>query len=650
MEKKELKNRGEEERYARELEFFRAWLPGLRPAGMNRKKRDADKNSRNCFAAGKELYHSMNGKIWKTGALMLAGAAVVSGAALTGMAKGAQELWEYELVSDEQDNQIYEFEELSLTVPAEWEEKYEVIPTDDDGVYFSSVAIRNEYPAERRLPYIGELFAVNRCEDYSFKDLPMWTTVLGSSDDYIYYLSLFQGDVRYGSSEEASEEWLAMREDIDWIIENAEVTNPGGGFVDMEEFLGGDEDGADDGTEAPGDSEYILADSSEEYLEESDLEGMSAADMQMAINEIYARHGRKFATKEIQKYFDAKSWYSGTVEPAKFDPASLNACENANVALLLRCMSALPSASGTFSGSTGGASSGASASGSGSSLFGNWGAGRKMVATDTVNIRSKASTSGVVMGIVPQGCSVEVTGSTSDGWVPVRYNGIKGYVSAQYLTASGAGQSSTSGAGQASSGQSSVSGAGQTSSDQSSVSGAGQTSSSQSSVSGAGQASSGTGSAAGTSGAGAGSAASSSGAGQSSTGDSADDSDGAGSAARVYEGGYYESACFECLMPEELPNYYVLEITNVTGDSFGFCIEQLDRMTYAVLQTVLTGTATMTEDGTGAVYEGANGDVYFSFPNYHNAYPDVTDIEVSGVDELAGKVMVNNGVPGHEFN
>lgn len=594
---------------------------------MNRKKRDADKNSRNCFAAGKELYHSMNGKLWKTGALMFAGAAVVSGAALTGMAKGAQELWEYELVSDEQDNQIYEFEELSLTVPAKWEGKYEVIPTDDDGVYFSSVAIRNEYPAERRLPYIGELFAVNRCEDYSFMDLPMWTTVLGSSDDYIYYLSLFQGDVRYGSSEEASEEWLAMSEDIDWIVENAEVTNPGGGFVDMEEFLGGDEDG----TETPGDSEYILADSSEEYLEESDLEGMSAADMQMAINEIYARHGRKFATKEIQKYFDAKSWYSGTVEPAKFDPASLNACENANVALLLRCMSALPSASGTFSGSTGSAASGASASGSGSSLFGSLGAGRKMVATDTVNIRSKASTSGVVMGIVPQGCSVEVTGSTSDGWVPVRYNGIKGYVSEQYLTASGAGQTS--------SGQSSVSDAGQTSSDQSSVPGAGQASS------GAG-----TGSASGASGAGAGSAASSSGAGQSSTGDSANDSDGAGSSARVYEGGYYESACFECLMPEELPNYYVLEITGVTEDSFNFSIVQLDRMTYAVLQTVLTGTATMTEDGTGAVYEGANGDVYFSFPNYHNAYPDVTDIEVSGVDELAGKVMVNNGVPGHEFN
>lgn len=551
---------------------------------------------------------------------MLAGAAVVSGAALTGMAKGAQELWEYELVSDEQDNQIYEFEELSLTVPAEWEGKYEVIPTDDDGVYFSSVAIRNEYPAERRLPYIGELFAVNRCEDYSFKDLPMWTTVLGSSDDYIYYLSLFQGDVRYGSSEEASEEWLAMREDIDWIIENAEVTNPGGGFVDMEEFLGGDVDGADDGTEAPGDSEYILADSSEEYLEESDLEGMSAADMQMAINEIYARHGRKFATKEIQKYFDAKSWYSGTVEPAKFDPASLNACENANVALLLRCMSALPSASGTFSGSTGSASSGASASGSGSSLFGSLGSGRKMVATDTVNIRSKASTSGVVMGIVPQGCSVEVTGSTSDGWVPVRYNGIKGYISAQYLTASGAGQTS--------SGQSSVSGAGQTSSSQNSTSGEGQTSS----------------------GAGTGGAAGASGTGQSSTGGSSDDSDGAGSSARVYEGAYREAACFEGRPPEELPDYYALLIMDVTDDSFTFYIDQFDRMTSSLLQTVLTGTATITEDGAGAVYKGADGDVYFSFPDYHNAYPDVTDIEVSGVDELAGKVMVNNCVPGHEFS
>ena len=41
---------------------------------------------------------------------------------------------------------------------------------------------------------------------------------------------------------------------------------------------------------------------------------------------------------------------------------------------------------------------------------------------------------------------------------------------------------------------------------------------------------------------------------------------------------------------------------------------------------------------------------FLHFPDYHGAYPDVTDIEVSGVAELAGKVMVNNGVPGHEFS
>lgn len=39
----------------------------------------------------------------------------------------------------------------------------------------------------------------------------------------------------------------------------------------------------------------------------------------MFINEIYAKHGRKFKTDSIQKYFDSKSWYQPKVEPDDFD-------------------------------------------------------------------------------------------------------------------------------------------------------------------------------------------------------------------------------------------------------------------------------------------------------------------------------------------
>ena len=55
-------------------------------------------------------------------------------------------------------------------------------------------------------------------------------------------------------------------------------------------------------SDAAQDADYILPNSSTKYLSESDLSGMSADELQMAINEIYARHHRKFVTKSIQQY------------------------------------------------------------------------------------------------------------------------------------------------------------------------------------------------------------------------------------------------------------------------------------------------------------------------------------------------------------
>ena len=80
---------------------------------------------------------------------------------------------------------------------------------------------------------------------------------------------------------------------------------------------------------------------------------MSADELQMAINEIYARHHRKFVTKSIQQYFDGKGWYSGTIAAEKFDVTVLNQYENENIALMLRCMSEAGTSQGASS-STGG--------------------------------------------------------------------------------------------------------------------------------------------------------------------------------------------------------------------------------------------------------------------------------------------------------
>lgn len=55
-----------------------------------------------------------------------------------------------------------------------------------------------------------------------------------------------------------------------------------------------------------------------------------------AKNEIYARHGRKFLSTELQEYFNDKSWYQGTVEAEKFSPSVFNKYESDNIQILVK--------------------------------------------------------------------------------------------------------------------------------------------------------------------------------------------------------------------------------------------------------------------------------------------------------------------------
>lgn len=66
-------------------------------------------------------------------------------------------------------------------------------------------------------------------------------------------------------------------------------------------------------------AEYILPDSNTKLLKESDIKDLSARELNYARNEIYARHGRKFGSEELQDYFNGKSWYEGKYEGKDFD-------------------------------------------------------------------------------------------------------------------------------------------------------------------------------------------------------------------------------------------------------------------------------------------------------------------------------------------
>ncbi|MBR0354015.1 MAG: YARHG domain-containing protein [Oscillospiraceae bacterium] len=77
--------------------------------------------------------------------------------------------------------------------------------------------------------------------------------------------------------------------------------------------------------------DYLIPGSDTRYVTEADLSKLTWQQCTLARNEIYARHGRKFATKEIADYFNSKSWYSGTVEAEAFSESVLSEIERSNV-------------------------------------------------------------------------------------------------------------------------------------------------------------------------------------------------------------------------------------------------------------------------------------------------------------------------------
>lgn len=82
-------------------------------------------------------------------------------------------------------------------------------------------------------------------------------------------------------------------------------------------------------------TDYILPQSASSYLEPDDLEELTDAELRLARNEIYARHGRMFNDKELQEYFDSCDWYNGTIEPEDFSENVLNEYEKENLELIV---------------------------------------------------------------------------------------------------------------------------------------------------------------------------------------------------------------------------------------------------------------------------------------------------------------------------
>lgn len=85
-----------------------------------------------------------------------------------------------------------------------------------------------------------------------------------------------------------------------------------------------------------GSDDYIFANSASAYLSESEVSSLSRENLNLALNEIYARRGRIFKDSSLSAYFNSKSWYEPKYTSDEFSKyVTFNKYEQANLNLII---------------------------------------------------------------------------------------------------------------------------------------------------------------------------------------------------------------------------------------------------------------------------------------------------------------------------
>lgn len=119
---------------------------------------------------------------------------------------------------------------------------------------------------------------------------------------------------------------------------------------------------------------------------------------------------------------------------------------------------------------------------------------------------------------------------------------------------------------------------------------------------------------------------------------------------QVYEGCYFDSNIFGDSDRADFPKTYCeIIVSNVTDTSFDFTVNEVNYVTEERELIFQKNTAIFIGDGTEAIFYGTDYTLSFTFPDYHEAYPVATDMEITGFEKLEGKTYTNSSIPGHEF-
>lgn len=84
------------------------------------------------------------------------------------------------------------------------------------------------------------------------------------------------------------------------------------------------------------DNSFIFANSDSSYISKSDVKDLSDSELELALNEIYAKRGWIFTDSELAAYFNSQSWYTPRYTSSEFSKnVTFNEYEQANIQLII---------------------------------------------------------------------------------------------------------------------------------------------------------------------------------------------------------------------------------------------------------------------------------------------------------------------------
>lgn len=248
-------------------------------------------------------------------------------------------------------DEINEFVENSNTEPVENYELYDVLLRDDADIekFISENGLKDEFDIGA---YSKDGIMLMLNDDGSIEGLvlegseyTLCGVKVGSKFDYegsydnffeygysITYEDKDFGEIAFGIVSEDEEDGapaIVLKCDSDDVIQTIYfLSNGAKDEVKNSETLEDTEEYID---------EYIIADSDCRYLTREELSGLSADELRLARNEIYARHGRIFQSEDLNAYFNSLSWYDGYISADEFNDDILNEYEKANLIVIKEC-------------------------------------------------------------------------------------------------------------------------------------------------------------------------------------------------------------------------------------------------------------------------------------------------------------------------